>query len=187
MPERWERLFEDLDAEFAEFEREDLHARATEQTRAEWAALTLADRLRGNVGRSAGWWLADGTRLEGRLLDLGDGWLLVSAGSGRVVLPSPALRAVRGLGPAAMAPVAGRRFPLGALLRGLARDRARVTALLLSGPAPGGPVPGTTVSGTIDRVGADHLDLAERAADPGDRRVNVLTIPFAGLAQLRLG
>jgi hypothetical protein len=73
------------------------------------------------------------------------------------------------------------RLGLPYALRGVARDRAPVTMLLREG---------TSVTGTIDRVGADFVDLAEHA--PGEpRRAAAIrgarTLPLAALAFVRSG
>ena len=66
------------------------------------------------------------------------------------------MRSITGLRPGAQeASLVGRRFTLGAALRGISRDRAVVDLV---------DVEGQVLTGTIDAVGADHLDLAEHAA-----------------------
>ena len=88
------------------------------------------------------------------------GTLIVSGSSGSVVIASAAVRAVSGLGRrTAVAedegPVRG-RLDLRRALRGLARDRASLHLVLDDG---------TVLVGTIDRVGADYVEVAEHAAD----------------------
>jgi hypothetical protein len=40
---------------------------------------------------------------------------------------------------------------------------------------------GSTLTGTVERVGADHFDLADRPPDVGD----ATTVPFGALALVR--
>ena len=99
-----------------------------------------------------------------------------------VLVPTRAVVAVRGL-TRAVAPAPGpvlRRLGTGHVLRGLARDRAPVSV------HAGAEV----LTGTIDRVGADHLDLALH--DLGEPRrpgavAAVAAVAFAHLLQVRGG
>jgi prophage tail gpP-like protein len=75
--------------------------------------------------------------------------------------------------------VVAKRFGLGAALRAASRDRAVVELA---------DVDGRLVTGTIDVVGADHLELAEHAADEARRSANVtgrLIVPFWSLGSVR--
>ena len=49
---RWDALFDDLEAQWAELDRRALQTEAAELTRGEWSRLGLADRLRGGIGRT---------------------------------------------------------------------------------------------------------------------------------------
>lgn len=72
----------------------------------------------------------------------------------------------------------GRRLRLGSVLRGLARNRAAVAIDFW---------PMGHLDGTIDRVGADHLDLAVHPADVVRRAGEVRqmrTVPFQAVAAL---
>jgi hypothetical protein len=88
---------------------------------------------------------------------------------GREVLVSlGAVVAVAGLGAGTASPadlgIVGRRLDLRRALRGLARDRAVVQCFLDDG---------STLTGTLDRVGADFVELAEHPADEVRRRGSV--------------
>jgi hypothetical protein len=179
---RWERLFADLEAFADAGDRAAFEADVADRGRAERAGLALADRLRAHTGAPVTFLLLDGDRVRGRLVDVGADWMLVDDGSS-VVLPAAAVAGVEGL--SRLAETAGtelaRRVGLGVVLRRLGRDRAPVRLGLLDG---------TTLTGTIDRVGVDHLDLAQHAADE-IRRVpavrGVLVVRLAAIAQVRSG
>jgi hypothetical protein len=178
---RWEALFEDLEAQAEEDERAARASEVVERTRAERATLTLLDRLLAHHGRQLAWHLVDGDVLPGRLLDVGADWVMVQAGSDCLV-PLQALAGVAGLSRLAEpGRQAARRLGLGVVLRGLSRDRSTVVVRVRGG---------RLVRGTVDRVGADHLDLAVHAADEVRHAGSVSavqTIPFAAVISVRLG
>lgn len=176
---RWDGLFDDLEAQWAELDRQALVAEAAELTRGEWSRLGLADRLRGGIGRPTRLHLIWGEHRDVLLESVGEGWIggMTEAGDGLVV-PLASLAAVEGdLGSATEAsdrPSA--RVPFAAALRRLARARAAVRLVSLTGA--------TVAEGTVDRVGADHLDVARHPRDEGRRRSAVrgrLTVPFSAL------
>lgn len=177
-PVRWEALFADLEAQLAASDEE--AAQDGERARAEVARTELTDRLRAGVGAPVRLRLVDGTALAGVVRDAGAGWVLLAPEVGRVVVPTAAVAAVSGLS-RALAPPAGqvaRRLGLASVLRALARDRAGVLLHL----------PGHVVSGTIDRVAADHLDLAEHPVGEPRRASavrEVLTVPLAAVVAVR--
>lgn len=179
---RWEALFADLEAQLAAGIDAETAGEVAERSRSEWARLQLADRFRAHVGGPVTVLLRDGSRLGGGCTDAASEWVVVTAadsavGEGRPVLvPLAAVSWVAGPG-RAVAPPTGtalRRLGLASALRGLARDRAGVRLVLDGGH----------VTGTIDRVGADHLDLAEHP--PGEVRRpgavrSVLLVPFTAV------
>jgi hypothetical protein len=177
---RWELLFADLEAFAEATERAEFQVDVADRGRAERAALTLADRLRGHLEAELAFRLLGGDVVRGRLLDVGSDWVLLDDGC-QVVLPTAAVIGVEGLSRLAAAPPdeLGRRVGVGVVLRRLSRDRAPVRVGLLDG---------TALTGTIDRVGADHLDLARHAADEL-RRVGsvrgVVVVRLGALAQVR--
>lgn len=184
---RWERLFDDLEAQLDVLARAELAAEVAEHTRSERGNVALADRLLGHLGgqarlrvRGLGW-------IEARLLDLGADWLLaevVAQGreSGRQLLvPTAAIIGVWDLPALAVADqtAASRRFGLRHALRGISRDRAVVRVH---------DIDGDHATGTIERVLADHLDLLRHADDAVPRGGQVrgrLTLPFGALAAVR--
>ena len=182
---RWERLFEELDARFdaeATLERD---AEIADRTRRERGQIALYSRLLANVGREPISLRLPGGGVPrvvvGTPSDVGPDWLLlVDTANQSVLVPLAAVRSVTGLGPGAQeASLVGRRFTLGAALRGISRDRAVVDVVDLEGHG---------LTGTIDAVGADHLDLAEHAPDEPRRARHVVrahVIPIAALGSVR--
>lgn len=160
---RWDQLFADLEAEMAAEETAERQAEIAERTRAEVARLRLVDRLRAartpvTVAVSG---LGD---CNCRIVDTGPDWILLDgAVRGQLIVALDAVRSVSGLESWSAVPgsegAVAARFRLGAVLRGVARDRATVRVVLRDG---------TSHTGTVDRVGADFLELAEH--DPHELR-----------------
>jgi hypothetical protein len=173
---RWDALFADLEAQLSAAGSAELSAEVAERSRAQWARTELPDRLRAIQGQPVQLLLHGGERVSGVCADAAPQWVVVDLDRGQVLVPLSAVAAVGGLG-RRVAPPAGqvlRRLGLGHALRALARDRVPVRVLTRGG----------WLSGTIDRVGADHLDLAEHATGEPRRSGavrGVLTVPFAAL------
>jgi hypothetical protein len=167
---RWERLFADLEARFEAEEKAVQDGDVADLIRAELGRLTLKDRLQAHLGEVLTWSLGIGDQLlEGELLDVGADWVLIKAARGETLIPIAAVQQLDGLSRSVQAERSevARRMGLGLVLRGLARDRA-VVSVLLRGDR--------RLTGTIDRVGADHLDLAAHAADLPRRGGTVLAV-----------
>ena len=177
---RWEGLFADLDAQFAAEGRLERDAEVAERTRRERALVTLGSRLSAARGERVSLRLAGGVTLIGPLLDLGSDWLLVRGlpADRETLVPLRALRGVEGLPARAAGSDTARRFGLGSALRTLSRDRATVAVADLDG---------FVRTGTIDRVGADFLDLAEHPVGEARRDGNVratLALPVEALVSV---
>jgi hypothetical protein len=180
---RWERLFDDLESQFDLARGEEFAAEVSDRTRRETAQVRLADRLRGALGTPIELTVAGAGMLRGSVQRVGQGWLLLEVASGpQALVTATAILAVSGLPMAATSPTKGvveSRLDLGYVMRAVARDRAQVTAVLCDG---------SSYVGTVDRVGADFVDLAEHALGEPRRAeaVNALrTLPFAGIAVMR--
>lgn len=177
---RWQDLFADLEAQLVAEQRREVQAEVADRTRRERAEVTVLDRAARSVGRTVTVVTAAGV-VRGLLEDLGKDWLLVQEhGRHAALLPMSGVTAIVGLAPRSDDDRGlGRRFGVGVALRAIARDRASVAIH---------DIAGGLATGTIDRVGADHLDLAEHPAD-AVRRTTALTghrvIPFAAIGVVR--
>jgi hypothetical protein len=182
---RWDHLFDDLESQLEhELGAEELDVLAEEE-RLRLGRLALRDRLRAVLPGTVRLALADGTRLALALGAVGRDWVageeVRESGTGASCVVPTASIAACFLDPAqtaaSLAQDAAAASPVGSLaarlglafvLRDLCRRRA---ALSISTAAE-------RLHGTIDRVGRDHLDLAEH--DPGvarrDRDVRALRI-----------
>lgn len=184
---RWNRLFDDLEAQLAGQTRQALAAEIGEHTRAERGQVTLADRFTAGLGSGVrlkvwglGW-------LDVHLVDVGDGWILCEGEGGVVgrarelLVPAGAVLGVEGAVERAETrrSVASRRFGLAHALRAISRDRAPVRVHDRAGDH---------LTGTIDRVLADHLDLSRHADDEARRAAavrGVVSLPYTALAAVR--
>jgi hypothetical protein len=179
---RWDDLFADLDGQLLAGQGAALQAELTERTRAEHARRMLVERLTAHVGRDVTVGVAGVGPVAGRLVDAVGAWLVVAEGAGRCVLvPARAWRWVDGLSRSVEAPASAvtRRSSLGSALRALAARRAAVTLHLPDG---------TALTGTIDRVAADHLDLALHTPGEPRRRgsvTGVRVVPQACIVAVR--
>jgi hypothetical protein len=177
---RLDALFEDLESQFDALQEGDLYGEVADRIRTEVGKITVLDRLRGAVDTVVRIELAGTEPLQGLLTRVGKDCLLIEAGREEWLIPVGALVAVHRLGPwaePAVGAVAG-KLGLAHLLRGIARDRSPVTVFC-------GGIP---VTGTIDRVGADFLEVAEHPLDAPRRRsevYNVRLIPTQALQAVR--
>ncbi|MGN7976873.1 hypothetical protein ACTJJ4_04815 [Microbacterium sp. 22195] len=190
----WDHLFADLEGQLAaewEAERAALDA---ESERLRISKLTLRDRLRAIADERIRMVLepADGERWECTVHAIGADWIgVVLPSDPRLrILPVAAVSAIGvdhgtllsslGTDAAASAPTMRERMTLGFVLRDLARRRTPVTV------ARRGTDP---QHGTIDRAGADHLDLALHDAGEVRRTRSVRgfrVIPFDSLVWIRV-
>lgn len=192
---RWDRLFEDLEDQLASEWEAERAALDTEAERLRLSRVEFRDRLRGLVGRdrssaAPSFELADGSVLAAEPAGVGADWVALEPVGrvGALVVPFGAIRAIGAAHPdllrtarATTAPSAlADRMTFGFVLRDLVRRRAPVT-VQLTNERP--------LTGTIDRAGADHLDIALH--DSGSpRRADAVTghriVPFAAIAFVRL-
>jgi hypothetical protein len=181
---RWERLFADLEAQLDAEADSELDAELADRTRGELAKTSFEDRLRGSTGLAVALEVVAVGPLRGRVRRVGAGWLILDEENGKAAIVTlSAVMSARDLpvvarGGAVDGSAAG-QLGLGQVLRVLARDRTPVVALLRDRGR---------LTGTIDRVGANYIDLAEHPLDVPRRSEEVSalrTVPIAALAVLR--
>jgi len=183
---RWERLFEDIEAQLEADQRAELRDEIDERTRLEVARVGLFDRLRETTGSSLELTVAGLGRVEGVIDRVGPDWLVIAASTAvSVLVTATGLVAVGALPLAATSADAtgpvGSRIDVRHVLRALARDRSALTV---------GLTDGTRRVGTVDRVGADFIDLAEHPLDQPRRPDQVSayrTIALAAVCWVRSG
>jgi hypothetical protein len=182
---RWQRLFDDLEAQAEAYAAAEFDAEVGERTRYEVGQLRLVDRLRPATGHPVEVCCRGVGSVSGRLERVGSDWLLLEEQPDRhVIVASAAVTSIGGLGalsapPGSEGQVAA-RLDFRRALRAVARDRSAVQALL---------VDGSVLSGTLDRVGADFVELADHPQrEP--RRVgtvrSVRTVPISAVAVIRM-
>ncbi|WP_322778663.1 hypothetical protein [Frankia sp. Cas4] len=188
---RWEALFADLEMQWEAAQAAELDAELVDRSRREVAYLRLLDRLRPAVGSSLRIGVLVGGRegeagqvLGGRLAVLGMDWLLLQESAAQEVLvPFRSVLWVRGLTAVSAQP--GHEGPLAVrldlpyALRGVVRDRSVCSVVVLDG---------TAVTGTIDRVGADFVEVAEHPGDEFRRARSVQavrTVPLSSVSFVR--
>lgn len=184
-PSRWSALFADLEARYAALAAVELEADVRDRARGEAGRLSLVGRLRACDGAALSVEVrGDPSPLHGTVVGVGADWLLLDEGRD-VLIPLAALMSVAGLGPWAVddstVGVAAARLGLRHALRELSRRRLAVSVTLVDGRA---------MHGTIDRVGADFVELAEHPAGEPRRSRAVRggrVVPFGALGYVRSG
>jgi hypothetical protein len=177
---RWTYLFADLESQAAGLADAEQNGEVAERIRIETGRLTLVARLRGAVGHPVSLRCAGVGPCNGRLDRVGKDWLLVVESTGtETLVPVCSLLGVGGLGRHSSAPTAAVELGLRSVLRGVVRDRAPIRLVLGDG---------TPVDGTLDRVGADYVEIAEHPVGEPRRPGlvhGVRTVPLHGVGVLR--
>ena len=160
-----------MDAAYDDSAAEDL-------ARAERAEIPLLDRLR--TAHAIVVDVVDHGPVSGTVSDVGRDVVVIEASDGAWAIAIAGIAGVMGVPESAReAPGVGGRLGLASIVRAWSRERS-VVRVYRRGSAP--------VDGTIDRVGSDHLDLAEH--DPGRPRLGgevrrTVVVPFAAISALR--
>jgi hypothetical protein len=179
---RWDDLFADLDAQALGLELAERAGEIAERTRHEVGRVSLVDRLLAARDTEVSLAMGPDLHLAGAVRRVGPDWLLLHENAGREsVIALARVTHIRGLS-ARVAPGLGAvasRWDLRMMLRAIVRDRSVVRLHLAQN---------AVLDGTIDRVAADHLDLAVHAAGEMRRREavrEVLVVPLASVVALR--
>lgn len=175
---RWDLLFDDLESQLDQEQRDEERALALEEERLRLARLTLRDRLTALSRAGDGEPIAvrvelvGGTELQVRPLAFGRDWMSATVaepgrGTGQCLVPLGAIAAVlpsRSQVGSSLEPGTegssrlSERIGLPFVLRDLCRRRTPIHLTTKDG----------RMHGTIDRVARDHLDLAVH--EPGTAR-----------------
>lgn len=179
---RWTDLFDDLEAQLRAQEAAQIQGEVAEHTRAALGRVSLSERFLADLGARVRLSLRGGLVIDGALIEVGSDWLLLhedgAARPRELLIVTATTLSVSGLSGRSDEGRPGRvqrSLDLRQALRALSRDRALVRVHDLDG--------GLTL-GTIDRVGADHLDLSRHPDDlpRRDRDVfSVVSIPYQAL------
>jgi molybdopterin-binding protein len=191
---RWDRFFEDIEDQLASEWEAERAALDTEAERLRLSRLSLHDRLAAlaaHDGRDAvpvAIEIAGGTVLTAPVAGIGADWLLASpwgSRAGAAIVPMsgvlgislPHAELLRSARPdQAAASGISRRATFGFAVRDVVRRRVGAAVHLRDGRA---------LTGTIDRAGADHLDLALHDSGGVRRRSEVTgfrIVPFEAVA-----
>jgi hypothetical protein len=175
---RWEGLFADLEAQAEALQTAQRAPEIEDRARSEVGRIRLVDRLRPAVGSPLRLRCQGDLGIVGVVSKVGSEWLLVDEDRGREALVvARTLISVSGLGRISAVPdsegVVASRLGLRHVLRGIARDRSAVAMHLIDG---------STTDGTIDRLGADFIEVAAHAAGELRRRTDVRDVPAIPLA-----
>lgn len=190
---RWDRFFADMEDQLASEWEAERAALESEAERLRLSRLALRERMETLLPADAdpppvAIEVRDGTVIRAPLAGIGADWVLAAPWGSRAGAALVPLAAVVSLGMphdvllrsarpgGAVSSAVSRRATLGFALRDLVRRRSGVALHLVNGKE---------LSGTIDRAGADHLDLAVH--DPGGvRRTSDVTgyrlVPFDAIA-----
>ena len=171
---RFDALFSGLEAQAHAEQAADDDIAAAEAARAEWSAVELLDRLRATA--SVVIEIADHGPVGGVVTDVGSDVVVIEADDGQWAVSCWGIVAAIGVGDTVQPPSAvASRLGFAAVARRWATERS-VVRVTRRGGAP--------LDGTIDRVGSDHLDLAEHDRDEPRRAAAVDRIRVVPLEQL---
>jgi len=185
---RWEQLFDDLEARFDDLADAEMMAELADRQRVAAGAISMVERIAGAVGRPIRFRTTAGLTVTGNLQKVGPDWVLVHEAPGReTVVALAATTMIEGLSAATGPALKGveLRLNLRHAMRGLARDRSPI-ALVVAGGVGEPTSLHTEVTGTVDRVGADFLEMALHAPWEPRRTASVRSVVLVPLGSVVL-
>ncbi|MDO4918645.1 hypothetical protein [Kocuria sp.] len=181
---RWDELFEDMESQLAQARVREVEQEAAETARAELSRLTLVERLAAHREGRVRVRLVHGDVLEGLLVDVGAGWVVMREGPVQHLVPLHGVVWWEGLPRRfEMLPERStvRRLGMGHVVRALSTARVHVRVVVREHPGHG------ELEGTVDAVGQDFFDVAVHPGDQFRRRRAVLgqrTVTFQSVVVL---
>lgn len=184
---RWDRLLADIEAAELARERAEMLGEAAERSRLETARVRLQSRLEAACGAQITVEIDGPHRAIGAIEAVGNGWFVLVGGAQSWVIPTGHVLWIGDLPRHAAPPPEGgakrifESLGLQHVLRGIAADRSFVQIGLGAADA---------VAGTIDRVGADFIDVAVHATGEPRRAREVRgqrTVRLDAISYLRRG
>lgn len=181
---RWTKLFAALESQVDSLAARELSDEVSERTRYEIGTIPLVARLAGSIGRTVKVAVTGEGTITGQLQACGHDWLLL-ADRTQILVPLNALGGITGLAALHGPLPSPASSDLRRTMRALARDRAGVE-ITIGMPGPDGVA--LRYTGTIDRVGADWLELALHASWEARRAGQVqatMVLPLRAIALIR--
>ena len=178
---RWDELFEDMEAQLDHARVRMVETEAVETARAEFARLSLLERLAAHRGMPVRLRPSRGDTLEGVLADVGSGWAVVRERHLQHLVPLVGVVWWEGLPRRfELLPESStiRRLGMGHVLRALSTARVHVRVVVQEHAGHG------ELEGTVDAVGQDFFDVAVHPQDQFRRRravMTVRTVPFSSV------
>ena len=192
---RWDQLFADMEARFDELQDAQAAAEQADRDRVAAGAVLMTQRLSGSLDQHVSIRLAGTQPVTGTLRSVGPDWLMVEEGYQRqsiialdAVVAVEGVRASTGSAPEGLA----LRLDLRHALRAVARDRSPVavalagTAFASRGEAGAFSDGAGEIIGTIDRVGADFIEVAVHAAWEPRRAGSVRSVALLPIGAILL-
>lgn len=189
---RWDRFFDDLEDQLASEWEAERAALDTEAERLRLSRVSLRERLLSFAADRASVTVAlvDGARLHATVAGVGADWFsaLEGDGGGAALVPLAAITELaashadllRSAHPAPQGSALAEKMTFGFAMRDLVRRRVAVGVHLHAG---------RLLHGTVDRAGADHLDLALHDAGSA-RRAAAITgyriVPYGTIARVQV-
>lgn len=174
-------LFEDLEQQAAGMHLAERDAELVDRARGEYAGVSFSSRVHASFGREVALALADGTGVEGTLVEAGVDWCLVSAPApvGTCLVRVGAVVSATGLSARAV-PEAARpalaRLTFGSALHRMAEESPE---LLLH------HLPTGRMRVRVVRIGADFLEAEQAGAGAGASSTTL--VPFTAVTVVRQG